>query len=296
MKEQQEKLTLILVMTIFGTIGIFVHYINMPTPVIALSRGFIGSFFLLALSKYKKENLSIQAIKKNFNYLLLSGILIGLSWLFLFEAYKYTSVAIATLCCYLAPIFMMLASPFITKEKLSLTNIICIFVALLGMVFISGIFEMNTSFLTNSKGIFLGILSAICYAAIVFINKSIKNISANDMTIVQLFFAGLVFLPYIIFNKNTEAINYNFISILFLLILGVVHTGYAYTLYFKCVASLKTQIVAIYGYIDPIVAIIFSTIVLRQKMSFISMIGAALILGSTLFSEILEQTKKRKNK
>lgn len=291
MRESQAKLSLILATFIFGTIGIFVHYINMPTTIIAIVRGFIGSLFLIALSKYRGEKISGKSIKNNFKYLLCSGVLIGLNWIFLFEAYKYTTVAIATLCCYLAPIFIMLGSPFILKEKLSKVNIICILVALLGMFFISGIFDGLNLATGNFKGILLGVMSAICYAAVIFINKSLKNISANDMTIVQLFVAGIAFLPYALITKNNITINFNIISIILLLILSMLHTGYAYALYFKCVNTLKTQTIAIYGYIDPIVAIILSTIILKQKMSFLNMIGAVLILGSTFVSEFLENKK-----
>lgn len=293
MREHQAKLSLIMTMFIFGTIGIFVSYIKLPTTIIAVVRGFIGAIFLVFLARLKKEKISVKAMKKNWKPLCISGILIGLNWIFLFEAYKYTTVAIATLCCYLAPIFMMLFSYFILKEKLTITNVVCISVALLGMVFVSGVFESGGLARGNFKGVFFGILSAICYAFVVFINKGIKNISANDMTIVQLAVAGIAFLPYTIFFQKNSNIEFDIISIILLLILSVLHTGYSYALYFKCVNNLKTQTVAIYSYIDPIVAIILSTIILKQKMSFLSVIGAILILGSTMFSELIDSRRKK---
>lgn len=292
MEEQKTKQTLMMVMCIFGTVGIFVNYIKLPTSLIAVVRGSLGAVFLFAMTKFKKEKISFRGIKSNGKMLFLSGTLIGLNWIFLFEAYKYTTVAIATLCSYLAPVFMMLASHFILKEKLSKINVLCISVALLGMVFVSGVLESKELAVGNFKGILLGLMTAVCYAFAVFINKSVKGIKPNDMTIIQLAVAALALLPYILLSKSSLNIEFDLRSIVFLLIISTLHTGYSYAVYFECVSKLKTQTVAIYSYIDPIVAIIFSAIILKQRMSFLSMIGAVLILGSTLFSELMEKKKK----
>lgn len=292
MEEQKTKQTLMMVMCIFGTVGIFVNYIKLPTSLIAVVRGSLGAVFLFAMTKFKKEKISFRGIKSNGKMLFLSGTLIGLNWIFLFEAYKYTTVAIATLCSYLAPVFMMLASHFILKEKLSKINVLCISVALLGMVFVSGVLESKELAVGNFKGILLGLMTAVCYAFAVFINKSVKGIKPNDMTIIQLAVAALALLPYILLSKSSLNIEFDLRSIVFLLIISTLHTGYSYAVYFECVSKLKTQTVAIYSYIDPIVAIIFSAIILKQRMSFLSMIGAVLILGSTLFSELMEKKRK----
>lgn len=292
MEEKKAKLSLVMTMFIFGTIGIFVNYINLPTNIIAVVRGFVGAISLLLITKIKKEKISIQAISKNWKLLFFSGFLIGLNWVLLFEAYMYTSVAIATLCSYLAPIFMMLTSYFLFKEKLRPSNFLCVFVALLGMVFVSGVFETSEYAANHFKGVLFGVMTAICYTFVIFINKSIKDISPNDKTVVQLFIAGLSFLPYTLLSKNTTSISFDFLSIFLLLIVAVLHTGYSYSIYFNCVAKLKTQTVAMYSYTDPIVAIVLSTIILKQKMTLLSVIGAILILGSTMVNELLERRKK----
>ena len=209
MEEQRAKITLIMVMAVFGTIGVFVNYIKLPTSVIAVVRGIIGSIFLIVMAKLKKEKISVKAIKKNWKLLFISGVLIGLNWMFLFEAFKYTTIAIATLCSYLAPIFMMLFSYFVLKEKLSTINIVCITIALLGMIFVSGVFESKEFATGNFKGVLFGVMTAICYACVIFINKSIKGISPNDMTIVQLAIAALALLPYTLFSKSNSTIHFD---------------------------------------------------------------------------------------
>lgn len=292
MEEQKTKRTLIMVMCIFGTVGIFVNYIKLPTSLIAFVRGSLGATFLFAMTKFKKEKVSFKGIKVNWKMIFLSGTLIGLNWIFLFEAYKYTTVAIATLCSYLAPVFMMLASHFILKEKLSKINVICISIALLGMLFVSGVLESKELAAGNFRGILFGLMTAVCYAFAVFISKFVKGIKPNDMTIIQLTVAAIVLFPYILISKNVSNIEFDLRSILFLLVISTLHTGYSYAVYFDCVSKLKTQTVAIYSYLDPIVAIVFSAIILKQGMSFLSIVGAVLILGSTLFSELIEKQKK----
>lgn len=292
MEDRKTKSILIMVMCIFGTVGIFVNYIKLPTSLIAVVRGSLGATFLFAMIKFRKEKISFESIKVNWKILFFSGTLIGLNWIFLFEAYKYTTVAIATLCSYLAPVFMMLASHFILKEKLNKINIICISIALLGMFFVSGVLESKEFTAGNFRGILFGLMTAVCYAFAVFINKSVKGVKPNDMTIVQLAVAALILLPYILISKTVSNIEFDLRSVIFLLIISILHTGFSYAVYFDCVSKLKTQTVAIYSYLDPIVAIVFSAIILKQRMNFLSIIGAVLILGSTLFSELMEKKKK----
>ena len=133
------KLCLILAMTIFSTIGIFRRYIPLSSGMLAAVRGIVGTIFLLLVFFAKKEKFHADTIKKNLLLLLLSGCFIGINWIFLFESYRYTTVATATLCYYMAPIFVMLVSPFLFKENMSIKKGLCIISALIGMVFVSGI-------------------------------------------------------------------------------------------------------------------------------------------------------------
>lgn len=283
---------LISAMTIFGTIGIFVKYIPLPSSMIACVRGFVGVLFLLLVTLLKQTKISFVDIKKNLLLLFISGAFIGINWILLFESYRYTTVATATLCYYMAPIFVTLASPFVLKEKLTIKKVCCITVALIGMFFVSGI--MNPSSLNmNPTGILCGIGAAFFYSCVILLNKHIKDISSYDMTMTQLFVASLVILLYVLFTENLSTLTLTLPSIILLLLIGTLHTGFAYMIYFSSITDLKAQTVAIFSYIDPVVAIILSAIVLHEKLDIFSIIGAVLILGSTLFSEIsLKKSKK----
>ncbi|MBQ3523846.1 MAG: DMT family transporter [Clostridia bacterium] len=285
------KLSLILSMFIFGTIGIFRKYVPLSSGLLAISRGYIGALFLILLIFIKKDKISFKAIKSNLFLLCLSGIFIGINWILLFESYQYTSVATATLCYYMAPVFVIIASPILFKEKITLKKAICVIVALVGMVLVSGIIETGFTGIGELKGILLGLGAAAFYASVIVLNKKIKNVPIYDKTIVQLVSAATILVPYSILVEDNSSVEITPLVIIMLLIVGVVHTGFAYALYFGTIEKLHTQTVALFSYIDPIVAIILSAVILSEKMSVFGAVGAVLILGSTMVSELTFKKK-----
>lgn len=287
------KLELIASMFIFGTIGIFVRHIPLPSSMIALVRGFVGAFFVLLFVYLKKSKLDKEAIRKNFVMLALSGAFIGINWILLFESYHYTTVATATLCYYMQPIFVILASPILLKEKLTPKKVICVLVALVGMVFVSGVLQTGIPALSEAKGILYGLGAALFYATVVLMNKKITNISAYDKTIMQLGMGAIVLSPYVMLTQDFGTATLSMTPSLWALLLfvGLVHTGVAYALYFDSMKDLKAQTIAIFSYIDPIVAIILSALLLKENMGLYGVIGAVLVLGSTFISELPEKER-----
>lgn len=280
-------------MFIFGTIGIFVRFIPLPSSVIALVRGVVGTSFLLLVIAGKKSRIDLPAVKKNLLCLCLSGVFLGANWILLFEAYRYTTVATATLCYYLAPVFVTLASPFVLKERLTPVKAGCIAIALIGMVLVSGVLEAHPSGNGGFLGVLFGICAAVLYACIVLLNKRLKSISAYDTTVIQLGISALVLLPYVLLTENLAACVPTPRAFVLLATVGILHTGMAYALYFGSIQSLRAQTVAIFSYVDPIVAILLSAWLLHEKMSFLSALGAVLVLGATLFSELSGTRKAR---
>lgn len=291
--ENKAKLLIIISMVIWGTIGIFRRYIPLSSGIIAFTRGLIGTIFLVLTVVVTRKKISFSDIKKNVFLLCLSGALIGANWILLFEAYNYTSVATATLCYYMEPIFVMLVSPIFLKEKLSFKKVLCILIALLGMVCVSGVIGMETFKLSEIRGVLLGLGAAALYASVVIINKKMKSIGAYEKTTTQLLTATIVILPYVLIVENIGTItNLKPIAIVMLILVGVLHTGVAYVLYFGSFSGVKAQTVALFSYIDPIVAIILSAIILKESMGVIEIVGAVLVLGATLVSEIEFKKKK----
>lgn len=280
------RLGLIGSMTIFGTIGIFVRLIPIPSSVIAMIRGFMGMLFLVAVMLISKSGISFEKVKKKALGLFVSGGFIGINWILLFESYRYTTVATATLCYYMAPILVILSSPLILKERLTAKKLICVMAALVGMVFVSGILQSEGFSLSEIKGVLLGLGAALFYASVVLINKKLTEVPTYEKTAIQLGSAAVVILPYTLITENFAKLEFTPQTVILLLVMGVVHTGVAYALYFDSIGKLPTQTAAIFSYIDPIVAIVLSAILLKEPSTMHSVIGAILILGATFISEL----------
>ena len=292
-KPDTSKLSFIISMVIFGTIGIFVHYIPLSSGIIAFIRGFTGAACLLIFALVSKTEISLKNIKSNLLLLCISGAAIGFNWILLFEAYRHTTVSTATLCYYMSPVFVMLVSPFVFGERLTVKKICCVIASLIGMVCISGIAEGNIPKPYELTGILLALGAAILYASVIIMNKKFKEISAHNKTFIQLAVAAAVVLPYTLLAESFSVVDFTPICVILLLTVGIVHTGIAYLLYFGAVKNIPAQTVAILSYIDPALAIILSAIILSEPMSLVASLGAILILGSTLISEITLNKKSR---
>lgn len=290
-QENSAKISLILSMVIFGTIGIFRKFIPLPSGIVACARGILGVTFLLVFIKIKKIKMDRESIGNHWKILVISGAFIGLNWVLLFESYRYTSVAVATLCYYMAPIFVMMVSPFLLKEKLTAKKILCVLAALLGMVFVSGILDGGISDISELKGVLFGLGAAALYASVVLMNQKLRKVPTYDKTIMQLAVAAAVLIPYIFVAEDFSGVTLTPLIAIMLFIVGVVHTGIAYALYFGSMNDLKAQTVALFSYIDPIVAIILSALFLKEPMTIYSGIGAVLVLGATMISELPEKRR-----
>ena len=277
----------IITMSIFGSIGLFVRNIELSSAQIALVRGFLGTVVLFLAMICLRRKLDYRALKNNAYCLLFAGIVIGLNWIFLFQAYNNTTIAIATLTYYLAPTFVVLLSPLVLKESLSKFKIVCVIISLVGMSLVADIFSGKQIGDNNFIGIIYGIMAALLYSGVILSNKFLKNISAMDSSIAQLSLATCILFPYVIYQG--ESWSMSSMSLGALLILGIVHTGIAYLLYFSSMQELSAQKIAIFSYLDPIVAIILSTVFLAEPMSLAQKIGAVLILGSLFASEIFSR-------
>ena len=285
MSANTAKLRMTAAMFIFGTIGLFVRWIPLPSSVIALARGTIGMAFLLLVMAVKKEPISREALRKNLLWLLVSGVLLGFNWILLFESYRYTSVAISTLCYYMAPILIILSSPIVLRERLTARKLLCVLAALCGMVCISGVLSEGIPSAGELKGILLGLAAAVLYAAIVLCNKRIHAISAYEKTVFQLGTSALTMLPYCLSTAAPEALSFEAQSLLMLLLVGILHTGVTYYLYFGSMEFLPAQSVAVISYVDPVVAVLASVLILREPMGLLEGVGAVLILGAAAASE-----------
>ncbi len=281
---QKEKAMLLSAMGIFGTIGIFVRYIPLPSSAIAFCRAALGLVFLLAVIFLSGKKPDKAAIQKNLPVLVISGIAMGFNWILLFESYRYTTVATATVCYYLAPLLLLLASPLL-GEKLTAKKLLCVGVSLVGLVCISGVAEGSLPKAGELAGIGFGLGAAVLYATVMFLNKKLSPMGAYDKTVLQLGSAAAVLLPYLLLTENVGGFSLTGGQWALLLVVGIVHTGFAYFLYFGSLQKLSTKTIGVLCYLDPVIAVLLSALLLKEEMTLINIIGSVLILGSALYSE-----------
>ncbi len=282
---------IIIAMVIFGSIGLFVRLIPLSSSEIVISRTILGSLVLFFVFVKEKKKITLETLKKNLLILILSGTAMALNWVFLFEAYRHTSISIATIIYYCAPIIVFLLSPLLLKEKITFTKFVGIFLAMLGMILVN---KEGITGGTSNLGIFYGLLAAIFYAMLMLCNKFIKNLGGLEITLAQLVVASIILFPYVLINHSGTWELPNKTGIMALLILGIIHTGYACYLYFSSMQKLSGQTVALCSYIDPFSALIFSYFILSEKLSGEQWIGAILILGGAGFGELYKSRKKQK--
>lgn len=279
-------------MAIFGSIGLFRRWIPLGSATLAAVRGFFGVVTVLCVMALSHRKPDFAAVRKNLWLLLLSGAGIGINWIFLFEAYERTTVAVATLCYYMAPVIVLLAAPLVLREKLTAKNLFCAAVAAFGMVCISGVFGSAGG--AHADGIACGLLAAVFYAAVILINRRLSGIGAFDKTVVQLATAAVVVLPYALLREKIVWAELTLPAVLAIAAVGVIHTGIAYALYFAPMPHLRTETVVFFGYIDPVVAILLSVFALKEPIGGAEIAGIFCILGATLLGEWQFPARKKK--
>lgn len=287
-----KKLMFILAMTVFGSIGIFRTFIPLSSTELALWRTVFALVLVGGYLLIKKSALPIKEIKKELLLLAVSGIAMGFNWVLLFESYRYTTVAVSTLSYYFAPVLVMIISPFLFKEKLTLKGALSFVVATFGLVLIIVFGDNSGGSGEHLKGVLFGLSAAVLYASVVLINKFIKSVTGLHRTFVQFVCALAVLLPFSLLTTEISAWSLDLTPMILLIIVGVVHTGIAYCMYFSSLKDLSGQQVAVLSYIDPLLAVVLSVIILKDPLSVWQIVGGAMILGATLFSEIKIKNKK----
>ena len=285
MSNTSSKLKLILSMSVFGTIGLFTRNIAVSSGELALYRAVLAAVLIVGYLILSRQKLDMDGIKKDLKYLILSGAAMGFNWIFLFQAYNYTTISVATLCYYFAPVIVTVACVFLFRERLSPKQIVCFVMSTAGLVLIIANGGLSGSG-TDTLGILCGLAAAALYATVILLNKFMKHTEGVPRTLFQFFAAIVVLVPYVAFTSGFQLEALDGKGWICLLILGLFHTGITYCLYFSSLKELRGQEVSILSYIDPLVAVLVSVVILGEAMSLMQVIGGVLILGFTLLNEL----------
>lgn len=283
-KNRSAKFALISAMVVFGTLGLFTRKIAVSSGELALYRAILAFGLILVYLLLSGQRIDLKAIKKEIPLLFLSGIAMGINWILLFEAYKYTTISAATLSYYFAPVIVTVVCPFLFHEKLTCKQIICFIMSTLGLVLIIGIDNISESG-SHVRGVIFGLGAAVFYATVILLNKFIRNVEGIHRTLLQFFSAILILIPYVMCTGGVHLSALDLPGWICLLTVGLVHTGITYCMYFSALKDLQGQEAAILSYVDPLTAVIVSTVFLGENMTALQLLGGILILGFTLWNE-----------
>jgi len=279
------KFQIIFSMIVFGTIALFVKNIPLSSGEIALYRAVIAALVIVFYKIILRKSIPFKQIRRDLPVLILSGAAMAFNWIFLFQAYKYTAVSVATLSYYFAPVVVMIMSPVLFRETITVKQLFCFLMATAGIIMVIGVNGIDYGS-RNFTGISYGLGAALLYATVILLNKYIKSVSGIDRTLIQFIAAILVLVPYVMATSGINLSGLNKQGLINLLILGSIHTGVTYCLYFSSLKNLKGYQAALYSYIDPLIAITISVFVLHESMTVIQITGGVMILGFTLFNEV----------
>ncbi|HJV30987.1 MAG TPA: DMT family transporter [Bacillales bacterium] len=278
----------VLALLLFGSNGIVASYIHLNSEKIVYLRTLIGSIFLIVVFALSKQKVQFWKNKSHFLYLVISGVAMGASWIFLFEAYAKIGVSIATLAYYCGPVIVMILSPLIFREKMTRAKLLGFLAVIIGMLCVNGqAFTQGRI----SLGLISGLLSAIMYAIMVVFNKKAVSITGLENATCQLVISFIT-VAILMSLKQGFSVNIMEGNLIPILILGVVNTGIGCYFYFSSIGHLPVQTVSIFGYLDPFSALIFSAAFLGEKLSLVQMAGAVLILGGAAFGELFRSKNK----
>ena len=285
MKRLSPRGMLIMSMTVFGTIGLFVRNIPLASGEIALYRAVLAALLIAGFLLVKGQKLDFAAMRKQLPVLLGSGVAMGINWILLFEAYRYTTVSVATLSYYFAPVIVTAVSPLLFREKLTPKQLICFVMSTVGLVMITVSGDMSKGG-TDLLGIVCGLGAACFYASVVLMNKFVQGVDGIQRTFIQFISAIVVLVPYVLCTGGVNLGTLQIPGLVCLLVVGLFHTGVTYCLYFSALKDLPGQKAAILSYIDLLVAVLISVVVLGESMGLLQVVGGLLILGFTLWNEL----------
>lgn len=282
------NLKMVLAMTIFGSIGIFVHEIGLPPAIIACIRAIVGTAFLAIILGFYNHRSNFASFRKNAVPIILSGVALAFNWIFLFEAYRNTSIPVATVCYNLAPVFVLILSPIILRERITILNVACTLGSLAGAVLISGVLTNDAA---NKAGVTYAILAAILYCAVMILNKKISGISSLDNSFYQMAIASVVTVIYSVLTVDMTTVTFSGNVGWMLLLLGILHTAIAYSLTFSASKRMTAQAWGVLSYLEPATAIVLAFVILKQNLTSIEILGTIMIFGFAIINGIVRRRR-----
>lgn len=279
-KQKKEYIKYISSLLLFGSNGIIAEQTSLPSAEIVFWRTMIGSLLLIAFFAAGRRKPVCVKYRIDFFMIILSGIAMGLSWIFLYEAYARIGVSLSSLAYYCGPVIVMILSPFLFQEKLTAQKVTGFGLVLLGVVLTNGTVSGNIDHI----GIFCGLMSALMHSLMVIFSKKAGQIRGLENSMIQLAVSFLTVAVYIA-GWSELTLTTGSADLPWIIILGLFNTGIGCWLYFSSIEYLSVQSVSVLGYLEPLSAVLLAVLILHERMTVLQWGGAALIIGGALAGE-----------
>ena len=273
---------------LFGSNGIAASMMDLSSVEVVFFRSTTGAALLTAIFLLTGNRFELGEHKRDAAFIIASGVSMAGGWMFLFEAYDHIGVSLSVLINYTGPAIVIALAPILFKEKLTKVKILSFLCAAAGVFLITG--EVLGSGLTI-WGVTCAALSALCYSATVTLNKLSVNITGLKNATLQLLSCAACVAAFLLVTQGPH-IPLTSSDILPIMWLGLLNTGIGCYFYFSTLSKLKAQTIAIWGYLEPLSAVVLSALILHETMTGLQWAGAVLIIGGAVAGELIGAERK----
>jgi drug/metabolite transporter (DMT)-like permease len=205
----------------------------------------------------------------------LGGAAIVGNWVLLFAAYSRASISMATAVYNTQPFMLVALGALVFRERITASTVAWLLVAFVGLVFVvrvePAVLAVPGQYL---EGIALAVGAAAMYAVSSIITKHLKGTPPHLIALIQVGLGVLMLAPFVRFDA-LPATGAHWLE---LGTLGVVNTGIMYVLLYGAIQKLPTAMTGALSFIYPVVAIIVDRVAFDQKLAWVQVLGAVLIL------------------
>lgn len=291
MNERKKGLLFVhLAVFFFGFPGVIGKLLAFSPIQLTWLRVFLASLTLLITIKWEKESFVLPRSLDLF-LLLASGSLLAFHWTAFFQSVKVSTVAIGLLSYSTFPVFTVFLEPFLLKSDFKKTNIIFALLCVLGVFLMVPEFELtNRIFL----GVTWGVLSGLSFSFLAIINRKLsQKFSSLILAFYQDAMAMLWLLPLFFWDGTPSKLSLK--SIILLILLGIVCTAGAHTLFIRGLKSIEAQTSSLISSLEPVYGIILGCLILKETPDFRTLLGGLMILSSVMAVSILSARYTRKS-
>jgi drug/metabolite transporter (DMT)-like permease len=260
-------------MAIFGSVGYFSAKTNLPSIELVFIRCICACVVLSLV--YLFSNKKKEAVeKKEIGFSVLCGVFLVVNWVFFFRSFEHMSVTVAVSIYHLAPVLVVLLGSFLYREKITLKVMLTVITCFIGTLLVGGMQDYLSLESLMSAGLPWAFGAALFYALTTLMGKKISKLNPILTTIIQTGVGVLMLLPLVQWDYFSQLTGENWF---YILLTGIVHTGFVYYLFFSSLPKLSSGTIAILVFIDPAVAIFMDIVLTAYRPDFLQIIGILLI-------------------